>query len=162
MPWKREWQPTPEFLPGEFHRQRSLVGYSPRGCKELDTILQLTLIKLTGHPFKRSVDYVTPLFKILQWLFLPEQKPKSLQQPTKPFRFWPLTPPCLSVLIPYHFLLNSATVASLNSPSMLLPPGSCTSGTSVYNPLTLDILYLLSLFWIKCQLTSKSFTDNCT
>ena len=30
---------------------------------------------------------------------------------------------------------------------MLLPPGSCTFGTSVYNPLTLDILYLLSLFW---------------
>ena len=30
-------QPTPVFLPGEFHGQRSLVGYSPWGCKELDT-----------------------------------------------------------------------------------------------------------------------------
>ena len=60
------------------------MGYSPQGCKELDTIVRLTLIKLTGDPFKRSVD-VTPLFKILQWLSLPEQKPKSLQQPTKPF-----------------------------------------------------------------------------
>ena len=29
--------PTPVFLPGEFHGQRSLVGYSPWGCKELDT-----------------------------------------------------------------------------------------------------------------------------
>ena len=28
-PWRREWQATPAFLPGEFHRQRSLVGYSP-------------------------------------------------------------------------------------------------------------------------------------
>ena len=28
-PWRREWQPTPVFLPGEFHGQRSLVGYSP-------------------------------------------------------------------------------------------------------------------------------------
>ena len=28
--------PTPVFLPGEFHGQRSLVGYSPRGLKELD------------------------------------------------------------------------------------------------------------------------------
>ena len=28
-PWRREWQPTPVFLPGEFHPQRSLVGYSP-------------------------------------------------------------------------------------------------------------------------------------
>ena len=28
-PWRREWQPTPVFLPGEIHGQRSLVGYSP-------------------------------------------------------------------------------------------------------------------------------------
>ena len=28
-PWRREWQPTPVFLPGEFQGQRSLVGYSP-------------------------------------------------------------------------------------------------------------------------------------
>ena len=29
--WRREQQPTPVFLPGESHGQRSLVGYSPRG-----------------------------------------------------------------------------------------------------------------------------------
>ena len=28
-PWRRKWQPTPVFLPGEYHEQRSLVGYSP-------------------------------------------------------------------------------------------------------------------------------------
>ena len=32
--WRRAWQPTPVFLPGEFHGKRSLVGYSPCGCKE--------------------------------------------------------------------------------------------------------------------------------
>ena len=32
-----EWQLTPVFLPGEFHGQRSLVGYSPWGHKESDT-----------------------------------------------------------------------------------------------------------------------------
>ena len=37
IPWRREWQPTPVFLLGKFHGQRSLVGYSPSGCKELDT-----------------------------------------------------------------------------------------------------------------------------
>ena len=37
IPWKRAWLPTPVFLPGEFHEQRSLVGYSPWSCKELDT-----------------------------------------------------------------------------------------------------------------------------
>ena len=31
--WKREWQPNPVFLPGEFHGQRNLVGYSPWGCR---------------------------------------------------------------------------------------------------------------------------------
>ena len=37
IPWRRAWQPTPVFLPGESHGQRSLVGYSPRGHKESDT-----------------------------------------------------------------------------------------------------------------------------
>ena len=41
--WRWELQPTPVFLPGEFHGQRSLVGYSPRGRKELDTTEWLTL-----------------------------------------------------------------------------------------------------------------------
>ena len=36
IPWRRAWQPTPVFLPGESHGQRSLVGYSPWGHKELD------------------------------------------------------------------------------------------------------------------------------
>ena len=32
-PWRRIWQPTPVFLPGKFHGQRSLVGYTPLSCK---------------------------------------------------------------------------------------------------------------------------------
>ena len=34
---QREWVPTPVFLPGEFHEQRSLAGYGPSGHKESDT-----------------------------------------------------------------------------------------------------------------------------
>ena len=41
IPWRRKWQPTPVFLPGESHGQRSLVGYSPRGHKESDTTERL-------------------------------------------------------------------------------------------------------------------------
>ena len=37
IPWRREWQPTPVFLLGESHGQRSLVGHNPWGRKELDT-----------------------------------------------------------------------------------------------------------------------------
>ena len=39
--WRREWQPTPVFLPGEVHGQRSLAGYSLWGCKESDMTKQL-------------------------------------------------------------------------------------------------------------------------
>ena len=42
IPWRREWQSTPGFLPGEFHKQRSLVGYSSWSRKESDTTEQLT------------------------------------------------------------------------------------------------------------------------
>ena len=37
IPWRRKWQPTPVFLPGKFHGQRSLAGYSPWSRKELNT-----------------------------------------------------------------------------------------------------------------------------
>ena len=33
IPWRRKWQPAPLFLPGKFHGQRKLAGYSPWGCK---------------------------------------------------------------------------------------------------------------------------------
>ena len=36
-PWRRKWQPTPVFLPGKSHGQRSLAGYSPWARKDLDT-----------------------------------------------------------------------------------------------------------------------------
>ena len=37
LPWRRAWQPTPVFLPGESHGQKSLAGYSAWGHKESDT-----------------------------------------------------------------------------------------------------------------------------
>ena len=43
IPWRRKWQPTPVFLPREFHGQRSLAGHSPWDHKELDMTEQLTL-----------------------------------------------------------------------------------------------------------------------
>ena len=55
MLWRRAWQPTPIFLPGEFHGQWSLAGYSPWGHKELDTAewISLTLTQVSGeHDFK--------------------------------------------------------------------------------------------------------------
>jgi len=42
IPWRRKWLPTPVFLPGKLHGQRSLAGYSPWGHKELDMTKRLT------------------------------------------------------------------------------------------------------------------------
>ena len=43
IPWRRKLQPTPVFLPREFHGHRSLVGYSTCGHKQLDMTEKLTL-----------------------------------------------------------------------------------------------------------------------
>ena len=41
--WRREWVPTPVFLPGEFHRLKSMEGYSPWGRKESEMTEQLSM-----------------------------------------------------------------------------------------------------------------------
>ena len=60
-PWRMEQLPTPVFLPGEFHGQKSLAGYSPRGHKESDMTEQLTL-ELFIPCSKRS-----RLFSLPEW-----------------------------------------------------------------------------------------------
>ena len=54
-PLEREWQPTPVSLPGKIHGQRSLVGNSPRGHKELDTTGWLTTTTLY---FVEGISYL--------------------------------------------------------------------------------------------------------
>ena len=53
-PWRRNWQPTPVFLPGEIHGQRSLLGYSPWDCTGLDTT-EATNIHTDDHRTHTSV-----------------------------------------------------------------------------------------------------------
>ena len=57
--WRRKWQPTPVFLPGEFHRQKSLESYSPWGHIESDMIEQL-IHNTHTHIFKShySTDHI--------------------------------------------------------------------------------------------------------
>ena len=62
-PLGEERLPTPVFLPGEFHRHRSLEGYNPWGCKESDTTEQLTLsdtryVKVNFSDFWSLVPHV--------------------------------------------------------------------------------------------------------
>ena len=59
IPWKRAWQPTPVFLSGESHGQRTLAGYSPWGRRELD-VTEVTYLART-----RTVGLLETKFFIL-------------------------------------------------------------------------------------------------
>ena len=61
-PWRRKWQLTPVFLPGKSHGQKSLVGYSPWGCR-------------VRH------DLATKSYWIMRWCFLQIQGVKRMRSP---------------------------------------------------------------------------------
>ena len=69
-PWRRKWQPTPVFLPGESHGRKSLGGYSPRGHKEsdmterLDSLTRLPRVLLCPYPFFHIVNLSRTTFRI--------------------------------------------------------------------------------------------------
>ena len=58
IPCRREWQPTPVFLPGKSHGQRSLAGYSPWGRKESDMTEH-------AHPHTHTHTHTLPIFSLL-------------------------------------------------------------------------------------------------
>ena len=54
IPWRRARQPSAVFLPGQFHGQRSLAGYSPWGHKESDTAERTHIFHISAffkHPY---------------------------------------------------------------------------------------------------------------
>ena len=54
-PLEREWLSTPVFLPGEFHGQSSLAGYSPWGHKESDTTERLNTAQVVEMTQTRAL-----------------------------------------------------------------------------------------------------------
>ena len=82
MPCRGKWQPTPVFLPGKSHGERSLAGYSPWGCKESDTTSMHThvasaklsviffLKKHTGLEMRRGDD-ISALSQLTTLVCLP-------------------------------------------------------------------------------------------
>ena len=65
IPWKREWLPTPIFLPGEFHGQKSLVGYRPWDGKDLDMSERLSLSLFLMTQAGRTLIYLWERFCLL-------------------------------------------------------------------------------------------------
>ena len=77
IPWRRAWQPTPVFFPREFHGQRSLAGYSPRGHRESDMTKRLTL--LSHYPPASHLSFhSSPVLNTLLCL-LPYLSPQPCQ-----------------------------------------------------------------------------------
>ena len=70
--WRRKWQPTPIFLPGKPHEQRSLVSYSPRGRRrvrhDLATKQQLHSL-ISQKPHTPTFTYWFPWTQIPPFLF---------------------------------------------------------------------------------------------
>ena len=115
MPWRREWLPTPVFLPRESHEQRSLAGYSPWVHKELDMTEQLTLLSYVGR-IDWTIGHVVQLS--LQPIFSPQRLGwyplcGSKSQPSNPMVGLPGLPaPILSHAI------NKNHQVELNEPTM--------------------------------------------
>ena len=58
--WRKKWQHTPVFLPGKFHRQMNLVGYSPWGCKELAPTEHISTYTYNGILLSHKKNKIMP------------------------------------------------------------------------------------------------------
>ena len=72
IPWRRKWQPTPVLLPRQFHGQSSLMGCSPWGRQEFDTmehwaqpIIWINVVKHERCPFLRCEWFLNVATSVL-------------------------------------------------------------------------------------------------
>ena len=83
IPWRRKWQPTLVFFPGEFHGQRSLVGCSLRGRKESDTTERPSTHTHAVHVLECGLHSLGPhfpgsLFHFIFQTFLASNSPLNM------------------------------------------------------------------------------------
>ena len=125
IPWRRQCQPTPGFLPGETLGQRSLASYNPWGCK-------------VGH------DWVTehrcqlsPASSYLRDLWEFKASPWFQQIPQSWLLYGSLIP-CICRMLPLHLMIY-----------ITITPSSLLSLIPKKDPLSTHIcwVYLLRLFW---------------
>ena len=129
IPWKRKWQPTPVFLPGEFHGQRSLVCYSLWGCKKSDTTERLTFTFKSSVLFSFSVvsDSLRPHGLQHARLPCPSPTPRAFSN-SCPLSRW-CHPVILSSVVPFSCLQLFPASGSFPM-SWLFPSGGQGVGAS--------------------------------
>ena len=139
IPWRREWQPTPAFLSGESHRQRSLTGYSPWGPKELNMTERL------------SVSTALLRAKFLSLLF--DLRPGAL-------KFSILRPLTSKLPISWSFLwifMGRRSRKKGRLPSPPIPP-SLGQPNSFAVVQSLSLVWLFATPWTAAGQASLSFT----
>ena len=90
-PWRRKWQPTPVFLPGESHGQRSLAGYGPWGDKGVGQNLAIKNYKQSAS-FLQGQNILSASLKLLN-NFLRLQNANSSKALTSKRNFFQLLLP---------------------------------------------------------------------
>ena len=136
LPWRRKRQPTPVFLPGKFHGQRSLVGYSPQGHKRVGHSLatkwqQILHLPLSVRIHCLHVYYIhnnLSLFReealpcpYVQFQFLAQYQAHRNYSINNLLIEWNNQPTCLDTLV--FVLRPSCQPASLFCIPMFLPTG---------------------------------------
>ena len=177
-PWRREWLPTPVFLPRESHGQRSLAGYSPWSCKEADTterpfllcpshLVLCTVTKLVHAKLKS--DSISPFFsKTTNDLpFLSESKPTSLQSrqiaswlfSLHPSAFFQMSAPQRVLATQFNILKYTPSPRTSYFSSIFFSPKNLPHHCITY--VYLCSLYCLPLL-IKYELTdNRAFSFYC-
>ena len=73
IPWRRKWQPTPVFLPGKAHGQRSLAGYSPLGHKESATTEMTKYACMRNFRWEKIMLWIDPWKTHSAWSYMVEE-----------------------------------------------------------------------------------------
>ena len=106
--WRRKWQPTPVFLPGESHGQRNLAGYSPWGHKELDMTDWLGVQASNTHKARKNSAVTQEIFNKWKCDWYGWLQPTALQvSKVTQYRSEAFYSPCLSIFFSlFLFIIN--------------------------------------------------------
>ena len=138
IPCKREWQPTPVFLPGVSHGQRSLAGYSPWGHKKSDTTEWLTHTPLQKELEKQAPQSPAQFFSFFQTSKFPEMLWPQGHHFSYFSEIYFLC--CKSIwhiqfswahsvcFLPWYVFISHSVVLALSDPMDCSPPGSSVHG----------------------------------
>ena len=135
--WWRKWQPTPVFLPGKSHGQRSLAGYSPRGRKESDMTEHARTHPLVDKPLRRAGDKRSFLYWNSKMLLTPVLTCQSFEWPQH--IFWVFVLPVHAFEVGFHRVTSQKTEKgeggrNAATPGVFLQEGPGASGKDAGGP----------------------------